>query len=168
MTGVGGEGSAVTPDGIEERTRAERRFRNPGYTRYHPKWYRRRMPIFWWVRKTAYLKFIVRELTALGVAYGALLLLAWTWAVAQGPEAYAAFVEWLAGPWVLGLHLVVLLALLFHTLTWLNLAPTALVMKVKGRRLSNRTVVALHYLLWAAVSAVVVWVVVAWSPGGLV
>ena len=37
---------------------------NAGYTRYHPKWHRARVPLFWWVRSASYIKFISRELEA--------------------------------------------------------------------------------------------------------
>lgn len=131
--------------------------RNPTYTRYHPTPYRRRMPIFWWLGKAAYTKFIVRELTSLAVAYGAVLLLLLAGTAARGPEAYEAVLGWLRRPWVVGVNLLAMLALLFHTVTWLNLAPKALVAKVGGRRLSDRMVIAAHYVAWIAASALVVW-----------
>ena len=37
---------------------------NPKYRLYHPKWYRSRIPIFWWLGKLSYTKFIGRELTS--------------------------------------------------------------------------------------------------------
>lgn len=129
----------------------------PSYTRYHPKWYRRRMPIFWWLGRPAYTRFVARELTSVAVAYGVLLLLTWSWSVGRGPEAYAAFLDWLSRPWVIGLHILVFLALLFHTVTWLGLAPKALVLRLAGRRLPDRVVLVAHYLLWVAASAWVVW-----------
>ena len=35
---------------------------NPHYTQYHPKWYRFRIPIFWWIHKWVHVKFILREM----------------------------------------------------------------------------------------------------------
>jgi fumarate reductase subunit C len=134
---------------------------NPGYTRYHPRWYRRRMPIFWWMGKGAYTRFILRELTSLFVAYAALLLVAYSWAVGQGPDALEAFVAWLARPGVWAFHGFVLVALLFHSVTWLKLAPSALVIRVGGRRIPDGAVVAGHYLAWISVSAVLVWILAA-------
>jgi fumarate reductase subunit C len=51
----------------------------------------------------------------------------------------------------------VLLALLFHTVTWLNLAPKAIVLHLGGRRLPDAAVLAAHYAAWLVVSAAVVW-----------
>lgn len=130
----------------------------PQYTRYHPRWYRRRMPIFWWLGKFAYTRFILRELTSLFVAYAALLLLALTWSVGQGPEAYQTFVAWLARPGVLIFHGFVLLALLLHSVTWLSLAPSALVIRIGSRRVPDGAVAAAHFTAWLVVSVVLTWI----------
>ena len=52
-----------------DRRWATRRAGNPRYEPYHPKWYRKRVPIFWWLENLAYVKFITRELTSLAVGY---------------------------------------------------------------------------------------------------
>ena len=130
---------------------------NPAYRPHHPKWHRERMPIFWWLGNLSYVKFITRELTSLAVGYAALLLLVEVAALARGEGAHARFLHFLAAPPVLAFHLLVCAALLFHSITWLNLAPKALVVKLGGRRLPDWAVVAGHYFLWLAASAVVVW-----------
>jgi fumarate reductase subunit C len=130
---------------------------NPAYRPHHPKWYRDRMPIFWWLGKFSYVKFITRELTSLAVAYAAVLLLGEIWALERGPSAHARFLHILAKPPVLGFNLLVCAALFFHTVTWLSLAPKALVVRLGGRRLPDWAIVAGHYLLWLVVSAVVLW-----------
>ncbi len=130
---------------------------NPKYTRHHPRWHRRRIPIFWWLRKWVYTKFILRELTSQPVMYAALLILLHVWIVGRGPEAYETFVEWLRHPLLVALHLFVLGGLLFHTITWLNLAPKALVLRVGERRIPDVLVLAAHYAGWILVSAAIFW-----------
>lgn len=130
---------------------------NPDYKLHHPKWHRRRMPIFWWLRKLRYVKFILRELTSLPVAYAVVLLLVQLEALSRGEAAHARFLELLRHPAVVTFHALVLAGLVFHTVTWLNLAPKALVLRLRGRRLPDRLVLAAHYAGWLAVSAVVVW-----------
>ena len=130
---------------------------NPDYTRHHPQWYRRRIPIFWWLRKWVYTKFILRELTSQPVMYAALLLLAHVWFVGQGPEAYETFVGWLRHPFFVALHFFVLAGLLFHTITWLNLAPKALVLRVGGRKVPDGAVLAAHYGGWLGLSVLILW-----------
>ena len=60
---------------------------NPEYRPYHPKWYRHRVPIFWWLGQWAYLKFIARELTSILVGYSAVMLLVLVVAVDRGEAA---------------------------------------------------------------------------------
>ncbi len=130
---------------------------NEGYKLYHPKWYRRRMPIFWWLRRLSYVKFISRELTSLAVLYAVVLLMVQIWALAQGAESYRRFTELLGHPLVVAVNTFVCLGLLFHTVTWLGLAPRALVVYLGGRRVPDGAILAAHYLAWAAVSAVIWW-----------
>lgn len=132
---------------------------NPQYSLYHPKWHRRRIPIFWWLGRGSYIRFITRELTSVFVAYAAVLLLAQLWALHRGQAAYEQFLGWLASPPVLVAHGVVLLALLFHTVTWLWLAPKALVVKVRGRRVPDALVVVVHYGAWVIASGFIAWLV---------
>jgi fumarate reductase subunit C len=131
---------------------------NPDHKMYHPKWHRRRMPIFWWLRHPAYTKFISRELTSVLVAYSAIMLLLQVWAVGQGEETYDRFLSWLRFPPAIVFHVVVWLILLFHTVTWLNLAPKALVMRFGGRRVPDALVLVAHYLAWFGASGLVAWI----------
>jgi fumarate reductase subunit C len=146
MSGIPAAGS------VERKVAATRA--NPLHTPFHPKWYRRRVPIFWWLGKGAYAKFIVRELTSLAVAYTVLALLALIWALGRAEAAYERLLSWMSQPAVVALHALVFLALLYHTITWLNLAPRALVVRMGKRRVPDWVVVAVHYLAWAAASAI--------------
>jgi len=130
---------------------------SPPYERRHPKWYRPRVPILWWLRNFAYARFISRELTCVFVAYAAVLLLVQVWVANRGPAAYEALMSWLRYGPVLAFHVVVLGALLFHTITWLNLTPKALVLRFAGRRVPDAAIVLAHYGAWAAASALVFW-----------
>ena len=46
---------------------------------------------------------------------------------------------------------------LLHTITWFNLAPRALVVRVRGQRMPDRPIVGANYGAWLVVSAVVAW-----------
>ena len=134
---------------------------NPDYKLYHPRWYRRRMPIFWWLRHFTYTRFISRELTSLAVLYAVALLLVQVWALRQGGAVWAGLTTLLAHPLAVAFHALVVLALLFHTVTWLNLAPRALVIRLGGRRLPDGLVLAAHYAGWLAFSGLVAWGILA-------
>jgi len=131
---------------------------NEAYRRHHPKWFRARIPIFWWLRQLAYTRFIVRELTSLAVAYAALLVLAEVYALGAGPRAFDRFSAWLGSPFAIVLHGLLLLALLFHSVTWIHLAPRALVVRLAGRRVPDLLVLLGHYVMWLTATGLLAWV----------
>ena len=129
---------------------------NAGYKRHHPKWHRERVPIFWWLRSASYVKFMFRELTSLFVAYAAGLLLVQAWVLGQGVAAHARLLNWLSHPAVVTWHVILLATLLFHTVTWLNLTPQALVLRLGRWRGPMAVVWAGHYAAWLVLSLAIV------------
>lgn len=124
---------------------------------YQPRWYRPRVSTYWWLWHWVYLKFILRELSSVFVAYFVVLTLLQLWALSDGPAAYAAFQEWVQTPWVLALNAVSLFFVVFHTVTWFNLAPRAMVVRVRGKRLPDRWVAGSNYIAWLVVSVLAAW-----------
>lgn len=137
---------------------------NPRAARHRPKWHRERMPIFWWLGKWSYTKFIVRELTSLAVAWSAAVLVLHARALARGGADAEAFGAWLRSPVALAANSLALLMLLVHSLTWLGLAPRALRIRLGDRRVPDGAVLAAHYLAWAAASAVLAAVLTGGRP----
>jgi fumarate reductase subunit C len=130
----------------------------PVYTEYHPRWIRTRMSTYWWLQRWSYLWFILRELSSLFVGWFAVYLLLLVRAVSLGESRYRDFMEWSAGPAVLALNLVSLLFIVYHAITWFNLAPKAMVLRVGGRRVPDVLIIGSNYLAWVLASALVVWV----------
>jgi fumarate reductase subunit C len=128
------------------------------YTLHHPRWYRRRVSVWWWLESWRYTKFVLRELTSLAVAYFALLALWKVRAIAAGPAAYESFLVRMQSPWFLLVNAAALAAVLFHSVTWFNLAPKAMVVRVGGRRLPDWMIQAGNYAAWIALSVFAVWV----------
>jgi fumarate reductase subunit C len=129
----------------------------PSYTEYHPRWYRRRISTYWWLQRRAYVAFILRELSSLFVAWLVVFLLLLIHAVSQGNAQYQQFLAWCATPWLLLLNLVALFFVIFHAITWFNLAPLALVVRLRGERIPGTWIAASNYVAWALVSALVAW-----------
>ncbi|MBU3065422.1 fumarate reductase subunit C [Nocardia sp. NEAU-G5] len=124
-----------------------------------PRLYRKPVSTFWWVRRRSYLIFVLRELSSVFVAWFVVYLLFLVHAVSSGSEAYQRFLSWSAGSWVLALNTIALLFVLMHTVTWFNLTPKAIVVRVRGRRVAPVVIVGLNYLLWGLLTAIVAWVV---------
>ena len=130
----------------------------PHYTPYHPRWYRRRVSVWWWLQNPAYTGFVLRELTSVFVAFFAGVYLWQLRALVQGPEAYAHFLARLGTPLFLALHSVAFLFILFHAVTWFNLAPKAMVVRSRGKRVPDWVVVGLNYAAWLFLSGAVAFI----------
>ena len=148
----------IHPDAQEQRVIEGTANQNPRYTKYHPKWHRAKIPIFWWIHKLPHIRFIARELTSVAVALYACVLLFQIVAVADGPEAYARFLAWLKTPFSVFLHAVAFLFVLFHSITWFNLAPKALVVSLGNKRVPPVAIVALNYAAWLILSLAISWI----------
>ena len=133
--------------------------RSGTYSDYHPRWYQPRVSTYWWLWRWAYLKFILRELSSVFVAYFVVLTLLQLEALRQGAEAYAAFQAWLKTPHIVALNVVSLFFVLFHTVTWFNLAPRAMVVRVRGQRVPDLLIAGGNYVAWVVVSAAIAWLV---------
>jgi len=130
---------------------------NQATTPFHSKWYRERTSTYWWMSSWPYFAFIVREVSSVFVAWTVVFLLKLVNAVGHGADWYQAFLHWAAQPWVVTLNIVSLLFVLFHAVTWFNLAPAAMVVNVGGKRVPDAFIVAGNYAAWIAASAVIVW-----------
>ncbi len=119
----------------------------------------RPMPLLWWLRSRAYVLFMVRELTSVLIAAYLVVFLIFLQRIAAGPSSYESFLRWLAQPAVLAFHLVALAAALYHSVTWLQLTPMTIVMRIRGRRVPAATIVAANFAVWGALSVLFVWLV---------
>jgi fumarate reductase subunit C len=143
------------PDHQEERAQSER----VEYGGFYARWYRPRVSRLWWLRRRSYLRFVLRELSSVFVAWFVVFLLLLVRAVAAGEHEYQRFLDLSANPWMLALNVIALFFVVFHTITWFALAPQAMAVRLGGRRVPGTWILVLHYLAWAAVSAVMAWVI---------
>lgn len=126
-----------------------------------PRVYRPKPSPWWWAKRRPYLLFFLRELSSVFVAWFVVFWILLVRAVARGPEEYQAFLEWSAAPGVVLLNVVALLFLIYHSATWFNLAPAAMVVRVRGTRVPAPLIAGGHYALWAVLSAFTVWLFLA-------
>jgi succinate dehydrogenase subunit C len=131
----------------------------PLYQEFHPRWYRPRVSVYWWLGQWQYLKFILREISSVFVAIFVVITLLELRALRAGPEAYARFQHWLQSPVALVLNLVSLFFVIFHTITWFNLAPRAMAVRWRGKRLPEILIAAPNYAVWVVISVGVAWLV---------
>jgi fumarate reductase subunit C len=123
------------------------------------KLYRRHINIFWWANRWIHIKFIARELTSVCVAVYVIVLLFFVRAILAGQTSFEAFLEILRSPLVIALHILVLGGLVFHSITWFNLAPKAMVVKVGDKNVPGIVIALMNYAGWVVVSLLLIWLV---------
>jgi fumarate reductase subunit C len=121
--------------------------------------YRPRVSTWWWTRKRSYFVFVMRELSSVFVAWFVAYLVLFVYAVGRGEAAYQGFLDWAASPWVIAVNVVALVFVLLHAVTWFNLTPQAMAIRVAGRRVPDVHIIAGQYTCLVVVSGFVLWLV---------
>jgi len=122
--------------------------------------YRPKVRLLWWLSRRSYTLFILREVSSIFVAWTVVYLLLLVQAVGRGQAEYQRFLDWSASPWLVALNVLSLAFVLLHAVTFVNLTPQAMVVKVRGRRIPGRLLAVQIYVTWLLVSAFLFWLVV--------
>jgi fumarate reductase subunit C len=121
--------------------------------------YHRPIPLFWWLERRSYLVFVLRELSSVFIAWFVVYLLLLVNAVSGGSAEYERFLDRSGHWWVAAINVIALLFVLLHAVTWFALAPKAIVVRLRGRRVPPPLIAIAHYAAWLVLSAVIAWVV---------
>lgn len=122
--------------------------------------YRRSMA-GWYRRNPRFTAYMLREGTSVLLGLYALLLLWGLAALAGGAESYQGWLAFLSSPWSVLLHLLILVAALYHTVTWFQVAPKASPpIHIGGKPLPDRTIIGGGYAAAALVTVIVL--IAAW------
>jgi len=127
------------------------------YTLNHPRWYRKRVSTYWWLQRWEYLRFVLREISSVFVAWFVVLTLLQIYAVSREPEAYDEFQSFLKNPFVLALNVISFLFVVFHSITWFNLSARAMAIRVGGKRVPGILISGPNFAAWLVISAVIAW-----------
>src|SRR5713226_2384287 len=127
-------------------------------TEYPPRAFRTRVSTYWWLGRWPYLKFILRELSSIFVTWFVVMTLLQIRSFSRGPTDYMKLQEWLQNPILVALNALSFIFVIFHAVTWFNLAPKAMAIRMGGKRVPNVLIAGPHYVAWLAISAAVAWV----------
>jgi fumarate reductase subunit C len=117
---------------------------------YHPK-----MSSTWWLKKSSYLLFMLRELSSVFIAIFLVVFLVQIYQLTRGPEAYVAFAQKLSAPgWVI-FHILALLFSLFHSITWFQSTAVVMPLRIGEREIPRQIMTALNVGALFAVSIVI-------------
>ena len=115
----------------------------------------------WWKRDPFFVRYMIREATALIVAAYALVLLAGVLCLAQGEAAWNGWLAQMRTPVSIVLHVLMLVVMSYHTYSWFEIMPKTMpAIFVGGKRVSATTITMSG--LAAAVGASAVMFAVAW------
>jgi fumarate reductase subunit C len=132
-------------------------FRTPPYTLNHPRWYRKHVSTYWWLERWEYLRFVLRELSSVFVAYFVMLTLLQIYMLSTGPLSYARFQSLLKNPFMMALNVISFFFVVFHAVTWFNLSARAMAIRVGGKRVPGFLISGSNFVAWLVISAVVAW-----------
>lgn len=128
-----------------------------------------RMPADWWLKRTHYFMYMMRELSAVFVALWLVLFLTQIPQMAAGPanlHAYNAWRDFIRSPgWVL-FSLVTLVFVLYHAWTWFNLMGTVIYLRPGSKAIPGRVIASLMFIAWAGASLAVAFIIVTPVIGG--
>lgn len=108
----------------------------------------------WWRRDPFFIRYMIREATAvLVVAYATVLLLG-VIRLAQGESAYDGWLAALRSPWSIAFHLVLLAGFIYHTWSWFRIMPKTMPsIVVGGKKLQPAVITAVGLAAAALLSA---------------
>ncbi len=118
--------------------------------------YVREIPKFrWYFRQPRYLRYMAREITCVFIGAYTLLMVWGLRELADGPAAWAAFLECLSSPSSIVFHVLALGFALYHSITWFNLTPKALPVQIGEDFLPDSVISGAHYGAWVVLSLAV-------------
>ena len=112
----------------------------------------------WFLQRPAYVKFMVRELTAVVIGAYLVYLLYVLATVGESEKAFVDLAGALTSTTSRVLHVIAMAAALFHSITWFNLTPKAMPVFCGENRLADPLVAfGMGYLPWIVVTILIVW-----------
>ena len=116
----------------------------------------------WWRKNPFFIEYMVHEGTAVFVAAYALILLVSLFVLCEGEAAWNKWLVFLTSSFSIAMHIVILLAFLYHTWTWFNIMPRTMPpILINGHRV-KATTITFTGLAAAAISSMIVFGIVAW------
>jgi fumarate reductase subunit C len=109
----------------------------------------------WIFRHPRYLRYMAREFSCLFIGGWTLLLVWGLKQLAEGPAAWAAFLECLKSPASIAFHVLTLGFATYHSITWFNLTPKALPLQMGEDFVPDAVIAGAHYAVWAVLSLAV-------------
>ena len=76
-----------------------------------------------WKHNPYFVRYMIREGSAVFISLYAVILLAGLWCLSRGPAEYDAWLSLLTSPLLILFHLIALVAVCYHSYTWFRVMP---------------------------------------------
>jgi fumarate reductase subunit C len=114
----------------------------------------------WWRRDPFFVKYMIREVTALGVLAYAIVLMVGVLRLSQGEAAFNGWLGALRSPGSILLHLLLLICMVVHAKSWFDIMPKTMpLMFVGGQRVEGSTIVRTGYVVTVVATLLVLGIV---------
>ena len=102
----------------------------------------------WWRRDPFFVKYMIREVTAVAVLVYAIILMVGVVRLSQGEAAFNGWLGALRTPGSILLHLVLLVSMIVHAKSWFDIMPKTMpLLFVGGHRVEGSTITRAGYLV---------------------
>ncbi len=125
----------------------------------------RRLGWTWIVASPRYVLVLLREASSVFITAYLILLVLLLFKAGRPAAEYRAFLDFLWNPGMVVFHVVAAAAALWHTVTWFNLTPKAMDVRIRGWKVPAILIVVPQLGAFAVISGLVIgWV---WWVGAL-
>lgn len=116
----------------------------------------------WWRRDPFFVKYMIREVTAVAVLVYAIILMVGVVRLSQGEAAFNGWLAALKTPGSILLHLVLLVSMIVHAKSWFDIMPKTMpLLFMGGHRLEGSTITRTGYIV--TIVATVLVLALAWG-----
>ncbi|MDA7745750.1 fumarate reductase subunit C [Psychromonas sp.] len=122
--------------------------------------YNRELSSDWWLKDIFYSQYMLREGSSIFITLYSLILAWGVFRLSQGEVAFNAWMEALQHPLSILFHLIALAFALYHSITWFSLAPKAVDLWIKGKRLNEKIIILTHYIAFVFVSIFCLFIII--------
>lgn len=114
----------------------------------------------WWRRDPFFVRYMVREVTAVAVLVYAIILMFGVLRLSQGEAAFNGWLAALRSPGSILLHLVLLVSFAVHAKSWFDIMPKTMpMMFAGGKRVEGATITRTGYVVTIVATVLVLAIV---------
>lgn len=109
----------------------------------------------WFLQHPRYKRYMAREVTCIFILAYTFLLIWALGSLANGKEAYEAFLDALNSPLGILFNLATLVVTVYHSASWFNVTPQAMPIQRGEEFVPGNIIVGAHYGAWVVISIIV-------------